>query len=217
MLEVGAVIFDMDGVLIDSEPLYMEQERRSFARYGISLDTPELARFVGTTQAYMWSAIKHEYGLTESLDLLMAQHQQQVVRSMSAVPLLAMAGTQPLLAALKSAGVLCAVASSSPRELVNVVLRETGLRSYFDEVICGDDVKQSKPNPEIFLLSAKKLGLRPEQCVVIEDSCHGVAAAKAATMFCIGLINANSGQQDLSRADIRVYGHDEILEWFSEI
>ncbi len=216
MLEASAVIFDMDGVLIDSEPLYMEQERRSFARHGVTLNKNQLSRFVGTTQHHMWSAIKNEYALTESLDSLMTQHHQQLVHMMSSVPLSPMAGSQKLLDVLNKAGVPCAVASSSPRELVNIILHRTGLRTYFNNIVCGDDVKLSKPNPEIFLLAAKQLGILPEECLVIEDSCHGVTAAKAATMFCIGLINASSGRQDLSKADVRVRGHDEVLKWIVE-
>ncbi|OZY36396.1 hypothetical protein CJF35_14540 [Pseudomonas lundensis] len=70
MRNVQAVIFDMDGVLIDSEPLYMEQEQRSYARYGVTLDPTELSKFVGTTQRYMWSVIKQDYALTESLGMV---------------------------------------------------------------------------------------------------------------------------------------------------
>jgi HAD superfamily hydrolase (TIGR01509 family) len=213
MPAINAVIFDMDGVLIDSEPLYMEMERHSCARYGVSLDKTELSRFVGTTQRYMWSAIKNEYGLTESLDCLIIQHQRRLIHAMCSEPLSPMPGTQTLLTTLNEAGIPCAVASSSPSKLVEVILRETGLRPFFNDVICGDDVKHSKPDPEIFLLTAKRLDIAPSSCLVIEDSIHGIAAAKAANMFCIGLLNPNSGQQDLSAADLCVHNHDEIRQW----
>ncbi|ANJ56715.1 Phosphorylated carbohydrates phosphatase [Pseudomonas fluorescens] len=213
MLAIKAVIFDMDGVLIDSEPLYMEQERHSCARHGVLLDKTKLSRFVGTTQRYMWSAIKNEYGLTEPLNCLMAQHQRQVIHAMSSESLSPMPGTQTLITTLKQAGISCAVASSSPSELVEVILHGTKLRRFFNDVICGDDVTQSKPDPEIFLLAAKRLGIAPGSCLVIEDSTHGISAAKAANMFCIGLLNPNSGQQDLSAADLCVHNHDEIRQW----
>ena len=213
MLNVQAVIFDMDGVLIDSEPLYMEQEQRSYARYGVTLDPTELSKFVGTTQRYMWRVIKQDYALTESLEVLMAQHHAQLLSRLAKEPLLAMPGVSALLTLLNNAGIPCAVASSSPRELVDIILRKTQLLTFFKTVVCGDDVTHSKPDPDIFLLAAKRLGIAPEQCLVIEDSHHGVTAAKAAAMRCVGYQNANSGQQNLSAADIRVEHHDQIKQW----
>ena len=216
MVSVKAIIFDMDGVLIDSEPLYMEQERCSYARYGITLDHAELSRFVGTTQRYMWSAIKNDYGLTEPLDYLMAQHHQQLMKRLTTEPLLAVPGVLALLRHLNKAGIPCAVASSSPRELVDVILRKTQVLTFFSAVVCGDDVTRSKPDPEIFLLAAKRLDVAPESCIVIEDSHHGVAAAKAAAMRCIGFQNPNSGQQNLTAADFCVDHHDQIKHWMCE-
>lgn len=216
MSAIYAVIFDMDGVLIDSEPLYMEQERRSFARYGVSLDKTEMSRFVGTTQRFMWGVIKQEYGLKENLECLMAQHQQHLIQAIHSESLSPMPDVLALLATFKQAGLPCAVASSSPRVLVELILRETRLFSFFNHVICGDDVIQSKPDPEIFLLAANRLGIDPRTCMVIEDSNHGVAAAKNADMFCIGLVNPNSGRQDLSAANFCVHNHDEIRQWFVE-
>ncbi|WP_210639855.1 MULTISPECIES: HAD family phosphatase [unclassified Pseudomonas] len=214
MLAAQGFIFDMDGVLVDSEPAYMELERLSYARYGIVLNETELSRFVGTTQLHMWNAIKTEYGLADPLDCLMAEHHRRLMESLNAAPLTPMPGVTQLLLALKKAGIPCAVASSSPRELVALILRNARLQHFFNEIICGDDVKHSKPDPEIFLMAAKRLGIPPSSCVVIEDSTHGVAAAKAATMFCIGLLNPNSGQQNLSAADLCVHQHGEINHWF---
>ncbi|WHS58824.1 HAD family phosphatase [Pseudomonas sp. G2-4] len=216
MRVIQGFIFDMDGVLVDSEPVYMKEERRSYARYGVTLNETELSRFVGTTQRYMWSVIKTEYGLADALDCLMAEHHRQLLETLHSAPLPAMPGVTQLLIALKKAGIPCAVASSSPRELVELILRHAGLQLFFNEIVCGDDVKRSKPDPEIFLMAAKRLGVSPSSCVVIEDSSHGVAAAKAASMFCVGLLNPNSGQQNLSAADLCVHHHSEINHWFFE-
>ena len=216
MMAINAVIFDMDGVLIDSEPFYMTQETLSFERYGVKLDKYELSRFVGTTQRSMWASIKKEFGLCEPVDVLVAQHLQQLLLAMRSEPPPSMPGVHSLLNTLNTAEITCAVASSSSSELVNIILRETSLRPCFDHVICGDDVKQSKPHPEIFLLAAEYSGVDPHSCVVIEDSHHGVTAAKAAGMFCIGLINPNSGQQDLSAADLCFNNLDDIRQWFAE-
>lgn len=214
MLAFQGFIFDMDGVLVDSEPLYMEQERLSYARHGVVLDEAQLSRFVGTTQRHMWSAIKTEYGIADDLDCLMAEHHRQLMEVLNSTPLPPMPGVTELLGVLKKAGIPCAVASSSPRALVELILRNAGLPRFFSEIVCGDDVMHSKPDPEIFLMAAKRLGIPPSSCVVIEDSTHGVVAAKAAGMFCAGLLNPHSGQQDLSAADLRVHQHREINHWF---
>lgn len=209
---VQAVIFDMDGVLVDSEPLYMQVERQSFARHGVVLAPAEQDKFVGTSQRQMWQAIKQEYGLAPELESLIADHQQAVLAALRQQPLLAMPGAATLLAALAAAGTPCALASSSPRALVETMLETIGLAACFQHTVCGDEVRLSKPEPEIFLRAADRLGVAPVNCLVIEDSQHGVTAAKAAGMYCIGLHNPNSGNQSLAAADWCCHSHEQIYQ-----
>jgi HAD superfamily hydrolase (TIGR01509 family) len=211
-LPFDAVIFDMDGVLVDSEPLYMAVERQSFARYGIELNEGEQSRFVGTSQQQMWREIKVMYGLEVAIADLIAEHQRQVLRVLEQSHLVAMPGVTWLIEELKKRGIPCALASSSPRQLVECVLTRIGLTDCFAHMICGDEVRLSKPEPEIFLVAAERLGVAPHRCLVIEDSHHGVTAAKAAGMQCIGLLNPNSGEQSLEGADWRHYNHEQIVE-----
>jgi HAD superfamily hydrolase (TIGR01509 family) len=211
-LSFDAVIFDMDGVLVDSEPLYMAVERQSFAHYGIALDEREQSRFVGTSQQQMWREIKVMYGLEVAIADLIAEHQLQVLRVLGHSSLEPMPGVMKLIEELKTHGIPCALASSSPRKLVECVLERIGLTGCFAPMICGDEVRLSKPEPEIFLLAAARLGVPPHRCLVIEDSRHGVAAAKAAGMQCIGLRNPNSGEQSLEGADWRYDNHQQIVQ-----
>ena len=211
-LTFDAVIFDMDGVLVDSEPLYMAVERQSFARYGIELDEREQSRFVGTSQQQMWRDIKVMYGLEIAIADLIAEHQRQVLRVLGQSTLVAMPGVKGLIEELKTLGIPCALASSSPRPLVECVLARIGLTDCFTPMICGDQVRLSKPEPEIFLLAAARLGVPAHRCLVIEDSQHGVTAAKAAGMQCIGLLNPNSGAQSLAGADWRYPSHQQIVQ-----
>ncbi|MFT7161627.1 MAG: HAD superfamily hydrolase (TIGR01509 family), partial [Bacteroidia bacterium] len=102
------------------------------------------------------------------------------------------------------------VASSAIRENIEVVTDRFGITKYFQGYVSGQDVERTKPNPDIFLKAAEKLNIEPENCLVIEDAKHGVEAAKAANMFCIGYRNLNSGDQDLSKADMIVDKIDEI-------
>ncbi|GAA4503879.1 HAD family phosphatase [Pseudaeromonas paramecii] len=209
---VQAVIFDMDGVLVDSEPLYMRVERQSFARHGVFLAPADQDRFVGTSQRQMWQTIRQEYGLEAELDTLIAEHQQAVLAALRQQPLPAMPGVADLLAALAAAGKPCALASSSPRALVETMLETIGLSTCFSQTVCGDEVRLSKPEPDIFLQAADRLGVAPAHCLVIEDSAHGVTAAKAAGMPCIGLQNPNSGNQSLAAADWCCHSHEEIYQ-----
>ena len=92
------------------------------------------------------------------------------------------------------------------------MLSRIGLAGAFVQVICGDEVRLSKPDPDIFLQAAARLGVAPHRCLVIEDSHHGVTAAKAAGMQCIGLMNPNSGDQSLEGADWRYHNHEQIVQ-----
>jgi len=102
-----------------------------------------------------------------------------------------------------------AIASSSSIASIERNMEQLGLRKYFDKVVSGVTVDKPKPAPDVFLKAAEELGVKPEECLVIEDSCNGVKAAKAAGMACIGYVNPNSGEQDLSEADCLLLGFEE--------
>jgi HAD superfamily hydrolase (TIGR01509 family) len=94
-----------------------------------------------------------------------------------------------------------AVASSSHKRMIEYVLKKLEIIDFFDSIVGAEDIDRSKPDPEIFLMSAKRLNVKPEECIVVEDSKLGVEAAKKAGMKCLGYFNPSSGKQDLSKAD----------------
>ena len=106
---------------------------------------------------------------------------------------------------------LTAIASSSSRDFISLVVDRTGIRQYFDAFISGQELPESKPNPAIYLLTAQTLGVEPSECIVLEDAHLGVEAAKRAGMRCIGYRNPNSGAQDLSKADVVVDRMEKII------
>jgi HAD superfamily hydrolase (TIGR01509 family) len=120
-------------------------------------------------------------------------------------------GIPELLEQLKRDGVLTAIASSSSRDFISLVVDRTGIRQYFDAFISGQELPESKPNPAIYLLAAQTLGVEPSECIVLEDAHLGVEAAKRAGMRCIGYRNPNSGAQDLSKADVVVDRMEKII------
>jgi HAD superfamily hydrolase (TIGR01509 family) len=142
---------------------------------------------------------------------MLAFHQENVFAVISAhTNLQPISHVERLIRELVEQRVPIAVASSSSPALIEMILTKSNLKSYFSVIVSGEEVSQGKPAPDIFLHAAKELGVSPSVCLVIEDSHHGVKAAKSAGMRCIGYQNLNSGKQDLSCADHIVTSYEEL-------
>lgn len=198
---IQAVIFDMDGVLVDSEPVYFAANQRLFAGLGIRVDAASYARFVGLDANLMWSALKQENGLQQSVPELVRMEADGMLKGLLQADLQPMAGAEDLLAGLREKGMRLAVASSSSRAVIATVLSKLGLSHFFPVTVSGEQVAHGKPAPDIFLETAKELGVAAQHCLVIEDSAAGVRAARAAGMLVAGFSNPGSGEQDLSAAE----------------
>lgn len=208
---IQAVIFDMDGVLIDSEPIYFEIERNSFAHFGAMMTEAEHHTYVGVTLESMWRQVLDKHQLTATVEEALAYHQHNVMQTMLAHPkLTAMPFVERWLSWLHEQHIPIAVASSSPRALIDLIMDKTGLGKYFEVRMTGEEVAHGKPAPDIFLTTAEMIGVSPSNCLVIEDSRNGVQAAKSAGMHCIGYHNPGSGNQDLSKADLQISSYDEL-------
>ncbi|WP_339307580.1 HAD family hydrolase [Paenibacillus sp. FSL R5-0519] len=208
---IQAVIFDMDGVLIDSEPIYFEIERSSFAHFGAVMTEEEHHTYVGVTLESMWQQVLDKHQLTATLDEVLAYHQHNVMQTMLAHSnLTAMPSVERWLSWLHEQHISIAVASSSPRALIDLIMNKTGLGRYFEVRMTGEEVENGKPAPDIFLTTAEMIGASPSNCLVIEDSRNGVQAAKSAGMRCIGYHNPGSGNQDLSKADLQISSYDQL-------
>lgn len=187
MAMIKAVLFDMDGVLIDSEPIYMHQTIDFFQHHGINVDHSELLKLPGSShqlgleiQASWW----HETIAPEKLDELLELYyrDQSLTYSEFLNP-----HVKYMLPRLKQAGLQLAVASSSSLEAVNEMVEGCAIKEYFDFLISGQDLHKSKPDPAIYLLAMEKLNVRPEECIVIEDSNYGIEAGKRAGAKVIAL------------------------------
>jgi HAD superfamily hydrolase (TIGR01509 family) len=206
-----AVMFDMDGVIVDSEPIYYEVEMQIYHELG--MDVPDELRYsyVGTKTEDMWSELKEKYLLkqpVEELVKLEAERYRNYITSsdvLKPVP-----GAIELLQELFEHNISIALASSSFLKDIEMILGLLDIRKYFSVVVGGDEVKKGKPEPDIFEYAVKKLGVSPENCIVIEDSSNGTKAAKAAGIKCIGYKNKNSGSQDLSSADLIIESMEDI-------
>jgi HAD superfamily hydrolase (TIGR01509 family) len=181
-----AVIFDMDGVLIDSEPLHFGVLTQVFAADGHTLSRAENEQFIGTTTELMFDTLIRRHALPRSIAEYKELYNAGVLRVL-AEPHQPQTGVLALIARLRELGARLAVASSSHRQWIEITLGSIGLSSAFEVIVSGDDVAHGKPGPEIYLLAAERLGIPAERCVAIEDSPNGVLSANRAGMFVLGV------------------------------
>lgn len=185
-----AVIFDMDGVIIDSEPLHSRLETQIFDELGITVSPGEHQSYLGTSSTRMFTEIKERHHLPQSVPALVENERRRFLELLTTQGVPLISGIHPLLHRLAAAGFKLALASSAPHEQIDAVMEIGALAPFFPVRVSGDDVPMSKPHPEIFLRAAAALRARPEHCWVIEDSEAGVLAAERAGMRCIALLPA---------------------------
>ena len=182
-----AVIFDMDGVLCDSEPLITEAAMAMFAERGLKVKPEDFHPFVGTGENRFIGGVAETHGHPLEINAAKARTYELYLDIIKG-RLQAFSGVKELVQACRQAGLKVAVASSADRLKVNGNLAEIGLPpATFEVVLSGEEVTHKKPAPDIFLLAASQLGVAPENCVVIEDAVTGVQAAQAAGMKCLAV------------------------------
>jgi HAD superfamily hydrolase (TIGR01509 family) len=207
-----AVIFDMDGVLVNSEPFYVEVEQTNFRQLGLEISEKEHQTYQGTATDQMWKIIKERHSLKQPVDELVEMTNSLVTPYFNSLEEMEpMPGVEQLIKKLKEKGFPLALASSSTPDVIDIILKKTGLRKYFDVVVNSQLAGASKPEPDIFMLAAKKLAVHPKKCLVIEDSTNGIKAAKSAGMFCIAFAGPGSELQDQSQADLIVTDFGELI------
>lgn len=206
-----AVIFDMDGVLVDSEPFHVQNEKRMFRKLGLDISDEEHSRYMGTATDVMWEQIIRERKLTLDVAETTRQTiQQEIPYFQSLEKIEPMPGLVNLLEKLQESGIPMAVASSSDKAIIDIILEKSGLRKYFSHFVSSSEIGKSKPAPDVFLHAAGLLGVLPENCLVFEDSTNGIKAAKAAGMYCIAYSGGDSGHQDQTKADRRISDFNEL-------
>lgn len=201
---IKAVIFDMDGVLIDSEPLHFDVIEMVLNKHGVAIPGDYLNKYVGDTNERVWKEMVKEFSLTESIDFYIEQQLESTIECLWRDAYEPIEGVVELLQELKDAGYSLAVASSSPPVVIQNILDRIGIAHYFDKWVSGNQVPESKPAPYIYLHAAAVLGFEPGDCLAIEDSYYGVTAAKAAGLRCIAYKSPQAIDQNLSAADVIV-------------
>jgi HAD superfamily hydrolase (TIGR01509 family) len=202
VLIMDAVIFDMDGVIVDSEIHWKTTEGYFLQSLIPTWSMNDQDRIIGLGVHDVYTLLANTYHLQKTKEQFLAIY-QKMANEIYGQKVTLMEGFAELLTALNNNHIPVALASSSPVSWIHIMLERFNLRESFNVVVSADELAgEGKPSPAIYLLTAKRLGVRPDRCIAIEDSKNGVLSAKNAEMFCIGFRNGFNDEQDLSRADV---------------
>lgn len=194
MKKIEAVIFDMDGVIFDTENAYLDIWTHVFYDYGYKMTKEVYISVMGSGRKNVIRAFLDEYGSDLPIIEMYKEKDMRLEEAVRKGKVPMKEGVMEILQFLKERGCATALATSAKRDRVMLQLKNDNIEEKFDIIISGDEVRNSKPDPEIFIQAAQKLGMKPENCIVIEDSSAGIKAAYNAKMVGIHV-------EDLKKAD----------------
>jgi HAD superfamily hydrolase (TIGR01509 family) len=194
-----AIVFDMDGLMIDSERIYWDAGRHIARQYGKEVSDQTLGRMMGRKPLESLTVFAREIGIPQPPEVLLAAREARVVAALEA-------GVEPMPGLMDVLPVLgqkykLAIATSARRSMVDIIMGSLGVEHYFTVVQTSDDVTNGKPDPEIYLKAMGKLGVEPAESVVLEDSSNGAMSGKRAGAYVIAVPSQYTRQQDFSFAD----------------
>lgn len=203
-----AVLWDMDGVLVDTEPFHWEAWRKLSREAGFHMSYEDFRRTFGWRNKEI---LRELIGpdISEQRAAELGDRKEELYRDAVRGNVKPLPGAMGLLRKLHEAGFRQAVASSAPRANIELILEELGIEGHFDAVLCDRDVERGKPDPQIFLRAAERLGVAPSHCLVIEDAVMGVRAAKRAGMACLAVATTHP-PESLREADWVVDSLEEV-------
>lgn len=203
-------LFDMDGVLVDSEPVITAASIAGLAEYGVHAKPDDFIPFIGAGEDRFVGGVAEKYGAVYRVEMKKTVYEKYleiVDKQLSVYP-----NTISTLNALREAGHILGLASSADKIKIDANLKAAAIdRDLFSTIIGGEDVKQKKPFPDIYLMAAERLGANPSDCIVIEDAKNGIAAAKAANMRCVAVTTS------FTRKELQNDEPDFIIDDISEL
>ena len=196
-----AIVFDFDGLIVDSEQPIYEAYRTLFAEHGATLPLSVWQEVIGSSTANAAAFVHLENSIGRKVDREAMRQQARAIRGEGTLRLPPRAGVAELIAEARQAGLALAVASSATFAWVNGHLDRLGLLSSFDALCTRDDVEETKPHPALYQLAVERLGVAPHEAFAIEDSPNGITSAKAAGLRCVAAPNPLTAGMDLHHAD----------------
>lgn len=194
--KIKAVIFDMDGVIFDTEMVYLDVWSNVFEKYGYKMTKEIYSSVLGTGRENVKKVFLQQFGNELPIEVMYKEKDENLAKAIDAgVPL--KDGAFEILLYLKENNYKIALATSAATERALKQLREANIESFFDVIVCRDEVKETKPDPEIFLKAAEKLMFTPEECIVIEDSKAGIIAARKAGMIGIHIVDLKAADEQI--------------------
>lgn len=202
--KIKAIIFDLDGTLVDSEPIYFQSDRKLLAEYGVTnLDWELKTKYVGVGSREMLEDLHKVYQFKDTLENLLVKKNRYYLE-LAKDNTVVYPEMLRFVELLKANNFPIALASGSSPEAIELVLSVTDLKKHFDVILSAEHVKKGKPEPDIFLEAAKLLGIPAESCLVVEDSRYGVEAAKGALMYCMAMpyVTEETLHESFTKADL---------------
>ncbi|MBM6499598.1 HAD family hydrolase [Flavobacterium macrobrachii] len=210
---IQTVIFDMDGVIVDTEPVHHYAYVQHFKQLNIEVSSEMYASFTGNSTKNIYERLKETYNLAQDVQTLVETKRNLFNDAFdSKEDLYLLDGVEDLIKDLHSNGMQLVLASSSANVTIERIFDRFNLHHYFTHKVSGEDFPKSKPHPAIFLKAAELAQTPVENCIVIEDSTNGIQAAKSANIYCVGYDSFHSKLQDYSKAD-RVITHFNELDF----
>jgi beta-phosphoglucomutase family hydrolase len=212
MNEPCAIIWDVDGTLVDTAELHFQAWARLAGEVGRPFSREDFAATFGRRNPEIIRYLfRHEFTDAEVLEI--GERKENYYRGEAEKGVELLPGVRELLSGLHARGVRQAVGSSAPRGNLDLILRITNSRQYFEAIVSAEDTQRGKPDPQVFLVAAEKLGVRPQRCIVFEDAVAGVQAAKAGGMKCVAVTFVGHHSED----KLKAAGADWVVKSFTEV